>query len=89
MKILVSVYDSVSNLYSAPILEVNEESAIRNFRLGANQNATINACPADFELRLIGQFSETLGSINGVEFDGLNYKTLIKASDVVKSIEHD
>ena len=24
MKILVSVYDSVSNLYSAPILEVNE-----------------------------------------------------------------
>lgn len=89
MKILVSVYDSVSNLYSAPILEVNEESAIRNFRLGVNQNALINASPADFELRLIGQFSEQLGSINGVEFDGLNYKTLIKASDVVKSIDHD
>lgn len=89
MKILVSVYDSVSNLYSAPILEVNEESAIRNFRIGVNQNAMINASPADFELRLIGQFSEQLGSINGVEFDGLNYKTLIKASDVVKSIDHD
>lgn len=89
MKILVSVYDSVSNLYSGPILEVNEESAIRNFRIGVNQNAMINASPADFELRLIGQFSEQLGSINGVEFDGLNYKTLIKASDVVKSIDHD
>ena len=88
MKILVSVYDSVSNLYSDPFLEVNEEAAIRNFRLGATQNPTINACPADFELRLIGQFSEQLGSINGVEFDGLNYKTLITASDVVKSIEH-
>lgn len=85
MKILVSVYDSVSNLYSAPVVEVNEEVAIRNFRLGIAQNAVVNSCPEDFELRLIGQFSESIGSVNGVDFDGLNYKTLCKASSVLKS----
>ena len=52
-KVLVSVYDKVAGLYSPVMTEVNTDSAIRNFKLGAKQNAQISACPQDYELHLI------------------------------------
>ena len=49
-KALVSVYDKVACLYSPVMTEVNPESAIRNFKIGAKQNQQINACPEDYWL---------------------------------------
>ena len=62
-KVLVSVYDKVSNFYSPVMTEVNRESAIRNFKIGAKQNQQINACPEDYSLVLIGYIDDETGSI--------------------------
>lgn len=62
-KVLVSVYDKVSNLYSPVMTEVNRESAIRNFKIGARTNQQISACPQDYELRFLGYFNDETGCV--------------------------
>ena len=63
-KVLVSVFDKVSQLYSPVITEVNRESAVRNFKIGAKQNAQISACPQDYELRFLGYFNDETGCVS-------------------------
>ena len=60
-KVLVSVFDKVAKLYSPVMTEVNQESAIRNFKIGAKQNAQISACPEDYELHLVGFWDDETG----------------------------
>lgn len=62
-KVLVSVFDKVSQLYSPVMTEVNKESAIRNFKIGAKQNAQISGCPQDYELRFLGYFNDETGCV--------------------------
>ena len=62
-KARVSVFDKVACLYSPVMTEVNPESAIRNFKIGAKQNQQINACPEDYSLVLIGYIDDETGSI--------------------------
>lgn len=62
-KVLVSVFDKVSQLYSPVMTEVNKDSAIRNFKIGAKQNAQISACPQDYELRFLGYFNDETGCV--------------------------
>lgn len=62
-KVLVSVFDKVSQLYSPVMTEVNKDSAIRNFKIGAKQNAQISACPQDYELRFLGYFDDEAGCV--------------------------
>lgn len=62
-KVLVSVFDKVSQLYSPVMTEVNRESAVRNFKIGAKQNAQISACPQDYELRFLGNFNDETGCV--------------------------
>ena len=62
-KALVSVFDKVASLYSPLMTEVNPESAIRNFKIGAKQNQQINSCPEDYSLVLIGYIDDETGSI--------------------------
>lgn len=62
-KVLVSVYDKVAGLYSPVITEVNIDSAIRNFKLGAKQNTQVSACPQDYELHLICSFEDESGLV--------------------------
>lgn len=62
-KVLVSVFDNVSQLYSPVMTEVNKDSAIRNFKIGAKQNAQISACPQDYELRFLGYFNDETGCV--------------------------
>ena len=64
-KVLVSVFDKVANLYSPVMTEVNQESAIRNFKSGAKQNVQISACPEDYELRLVGFWDDETGKTVG------------------------
>ena len=62
-KVLVSVYDKVAGLYSPVMTEVNTDSAIRNFKLGAKQNTQISACPQDYELHLICSMDDETGLV--------------------------
>jgi hypothetical protein len=62
-KVLVSVFDKVSQLYSPVMTEVNKDSAVRNFKIGAKQNAQISACPQDYELRFLGYFNDETGCV--------------------------
>lgn len=62
-KVLVSVFDKVSGLYSPVMTEINSDSAIRNFKLGAKQNQLINACPDDYCLVLLGTVDDETGVI--------------------------
>lgn len=62
-KVLVSIFDKVSQLYSPVITEVNKDSAIRNFKIGAKQNSQISACPQDYELRFLGYFNDESGCV--------------------------
>lgn len=79
-KVLVSVFDKVANLYSPVMTEVNQESAVRNFKLGAKQNQQISACPDDYELRLVGIWDDETGKVVGYLGDAP--VTLFKASDL-------
>ncbi|MBS6276025.1 MAG: hypothetical protein KH423_07470 [Actinomycetaceae bacterium] len=79
-KVLVSVFDKVANLYSPVMVEVNKESAIRNFKIGAKQNAQISACPGDYELRLVGFWDDETGKIVGYSDD--NSVLLFQAQDL-------
>lgn len=79
-KVLVSVFDKVANLYSPVMIEVNRESAIRNFKIGAKQNAQISACPEDYELRLVGFWDDETGKVVGYSDD--NSVLLFKAQDL-------
>ena len=58
IKILVSVYDKVANIYSAPMVEPYFDVAKRNFRFGVRQNQVIMSNPGDFELVLVGTFQD-------------------------------
>lgn len=58
IKVLVSVYDKVANIYSAPMVEPNIDVAKRNFKLGVRQNQMIMSNPGDFELVLVGTFQD-------------------------------
>lgn len=79
-KVLVSVFDKVANLYSPVMTEVNQESAIRNFKIGAKQNAQISACPEDFELHLVGFWDDETGKVTG--YMGDQSVLLFKAKDL-------
>lgn len=79
-KVLVSVFDKVANLYSPVMVEVNKESAIRNFKIGAKQNAQISACPDDYELHLIGFWDDETGKVVGYSDD--NPVLLFQAKDL-------
>lgn len=62
-KVLISVFDKVAGLYSPVMTDVNIDSAIRNFKIGAKQNQQISACPQDYELHLICLMDDETGLI--------------------------
>lgn len=66
-KVLVSVFDKVAGLYSPAMTEINPDSAIRNFKIGAKQNQQINACPEDYCLVLLATVDDETGEIEPVD----------------------
>lgn len=81
-KVLVSVFDKVAGLYSPVMTEVNSDSAIRNFKIGAIKNQQINACPEDYCLVLLGTVNDETGSIAPVETDDGSPAILFQAKDL-------
>ena len=62
-KVLVSVYDKVAGIYSAPMTEPNFEVAQRNFKIGVRQNQMITVNPGDFELVVLAVFDDETGVV--------------------------
>lgn len=84
-KVLVSVYDKVAGLYSPAMTEINPESAVRNFRIGAKQNSQISATPDDYCLVLLGTVDDETGEIAPVgKVEGF-LPVLIQANDLFPS----
>lgn len=57
-KVLISVYDKLAGIYSAPIVEPNVDVAIRNFVMGIRNNQMIMSNPDDFHLVIVGFFND-------------------------------
>lgn len=81
-KVLVSVFDKVSGLYSPVMTEINPDSAVRNFKIGAKQNQQINACPEDYCLVLLGTVDDETGAIASVKTDDGSPAILFQAKDL-------
>lgn len=81
-KVLVSVFDKVAGLYSPVMTEVNIDSAIRNFKLGAKQNQQISACPQDYELHLICLIDDETGLVFSSSEEQSGPICLFKAIDL-------
>lgn len=81
-KVLVSVFDKVAGLYSPVMTEINPDSAIRNFKIGAKQNQQINACPEDYCLVLLGTVDDETGAIAPVKTDDGSPAILLQAKDL-------
>ena len=81
-KVLVSVFDKVAGLYSPVMTEVNPDSAIRNFKVGAIKNQQINACPEDYCLVLLGTVNDETGAIAPVKTDDGSPSILFQAKDL-------
>lgn len=81
-KVLVSVFDKVAGLYSPVMTEVNPDSAIRNFQIGAKQNQQITACPEDYCLVLLGTVDDETGAIAPVDTADGSPAILFKAKDL-------
>lgn len=81
-KVLVSVFDKVAGLYSPAMTEINPDSAIRNFKIGAKQNQQIIACPEDYCLVLLGTVDDETGAIASVETPDGSPAILFQAKDL-------
>lgn len=54
--------------FMAPMVDVNEQSAIRNFAQAVNSgNGSIGFQPGDFDLYKIGEFDDKKGIVTPVE----------------------
>lgn len=81
-KVLVSVFDKVAGLYSPAMTEINPDSAIRNFKIGAKQNQQISACPEDYSLVLLGTVDDETGVIAPVDVSDSSPVILFQAKDL-------
>ena len=81
-KVLVSVFDKVAGLYSPAMTEINPDSAIRNFKIGAKQNQQISACPEDYCLVLLGTVDDETGAIAPVETEDGSPAILFQANEL-------
>lgn len=74
-----SIFDRATEAYSAPFFQPTNNAAIRMFTDEANREGSqINAHPADFELYIVGEFSEE----RGLFLDKINKERLARAEDV-------
>lgn len=80
-KLLCTVLDSKSAIYSAPFSSINRQTAMRDFAHAAQEpNSQMAKFPEDFRLYALGSFDDNTGQIT--MFDSPEY--LIAALDFHK-----
>ena len=61
---IYSIRDSASGVFTAPTIDLTDNSAIRAFSQAANNSdSMMNFCPSDFSLYRVGTFNVESGTI--------------------------
>ncbi len=58
------IYDEAARIFTAPTIDISDESAIRNFqKMCSDAGSIMNFKPADFSLYAVGFFDAETGNI--------------------------
>lgn len=61
---LYCIYDEAAGVFTAPTIDLSDESAMRNFqKMCADSGCMMNFRPADFSLYYVGCYDAETGSI--------------------------
>ncbi len=61
------IYDDAAGIFTAPTIDISDESAIRNFqKLCADAGSMMNFKPSDFSLYAVGFFDAETGNIESL-----------------------
>lgn len=61
---IYSIRDAAAHVFTAPTIDLTDESAIRGFSQAINNSGSaMNFCPSDFALYRIGTYNVETGSI--------------------------
>ena len=61
---IYSIRDAAAHVFTAPTIDLTDESAIRGFSQAVNhRDSVMNFCPSDFALYRIGMLNVEAGSI--------------------------
>ncbi len=64
---IYSIRDAAANVFTAPTIDLTDESAIRGFSQAVNNSGSVmNFCPSDFALYRIGTLHVESGSIEPI-----------------------
>ncbi len=64
---IFSIRDAAAHVFTAPTIDLTDESAIRGFSQAVNNKDTVmNFCPSDFALYRIGVLNVEAGTIEPV-----------------------
>lgn len=63
MKKIITVMKDDKVGFMTPTVDINKETAIRNFKYCINQQEYYHANAADFSLFIIGEYDDQIGSI--------------------------
>ena len=62
---IYSIRDAAANVFTAPTIDLTDESAIRAFSQAVNnEGSMMNFCPSDFSLYRIGTLNVEAGTID-------------------------
>lgn len=83
---IYSIRDAAAGVFTAPTIDLTDESAIRGFSQAVNNAGSVmNFCPSDFALYRIGTLEVEAGTI-----DPSNPPTMLVAGDrLVKEVNGD
>lgn len=64
---IYSIRDAAANVFTAPTIDITDESAIRAFSQAVNNaGSMMNYCPSDFSLYRLGTLDVESGSIDPI-----------------------
>ncbi len=61
------IYDEAAGIFTAPTIDISDESAMRNFRkMCSDADCIMNFKPSDFSLYAVGVFDAETGNIESL-----------------------
>lgn len=74
---IYSIRDAAAHVFTAPTIDLTDESAIRGFSQAVNNAGSVmNFCPSDFALYRIGTLNVEAGTV-----DPMNPPTMLVSGD--------
>lgn len=83
---IYSIRDAAANVFTAPTIDLTDESAIRAFSQAVNNDGSMmNFCPSDFGLYRIGTLDVEAGTIDCISPP----KKLVSGDHLVKVVNEN